>query len=367
MPKKTRISILYNQPVSGTEEQKRQFINEKGVLGDSSQIRRGEKHTMRELIDMSEVGVVEEMDDIKDALNSIGYRTTTVNVDSDVFRMIEYLRTESPDVIFNLVECVENQSIHEMHVAGIYELMKIPYTGAGPMALGLALNKPRVKELLLYHGIRTPLFRVFGLADKVVQGEMSFPMIVKPSSEDASVGIDDRSVVHNLGELRRRVQYIVEEFGQPALVEEYVDGRELNVAILGSLNPIVLPISEIDFSGLTPDMNKIVSYEAKWIQGSVAFQGTKGVCPAQLPARLDTEIRNVAMQCFHLVGCRDYARIDFRLSQQGIPYVLEVNPNPDISEDAGFARSTRKYGLSYPDAIGKIVESALERSRGSAD
>ena len=363
MAKKTRISILYNQPVSGTGEVERQYINEKGVLGDVPQIRRGEKFSMRELIDMSEVGVVEEMDDIKDALNSIGYKTTVFNVDSDVFRMIDYLRAEKPDIIFNLVESVENQSIHEMHIAGLFELMKIPYTGAGPMALGLALNKPRVKELLLYHGIRTPLFKEFRPADKVAQCELSFPMIVKPSREDASVGIDDRSVVCNLNELRRRVRYIIEEFGQPALVEEYVDGRELNVAILGSLDPIVLPISEIDFSGLTPAMHKIVSYEAKWIPGTVAFQGTKGVCPAVLHPRLENEIRTMAMRCFRLIGCRDYARVDFRLSADGTPYVLEINPNPDISEDAGFARSTRTFGLKYPEAIGKIVESALARAR----
>jgi D-alanine-D-alanine ligase len=188
-------------------------------------------------------------------------------------------------------------------------------------------------------------------------------MIVKPSREDASVGIDDRSVVNTPGELRRQVHYVIEEFDQPALAEEYIDGRELNVAILGSVNPLVLPISEIDFSGLTSEMHKIVSYEAKWIPDSVAFKGTQGVCPAPLPPRLEAEIRATALRCFHLVGCRDYARVDFRLSPAGVPYVLEVNPNPDISDDAGFARSTRTYGLSYSEAIGKIVESVLERTR----
>ena len=366
MAKKVRVAILYNQPVSGTRAaaSAQPFVNERGVLGSGLPIRRGEKRTMQEFIDMSEVGVVEEMDDIKEALNSIGYRTTVFNVDSDVVRLIDYLRTERPDVIFNLVECVDNLAIHEMHVAGVYELLKIPYTGAGPFALGLALNKPRVKELLTCHGIRTPRFTTFAPNDKVVPGDLAFPVIVKPAREDASVGIDDRSVVYSAAELKRRVHYIQSEFDQPALVEEYIDGRELNVAILGSHPPVVLPISEIDFSGLTDGMHKIVSYEAKWIQGSVAFEGTRGVCPASLPPALEEELRATALRCVELVGCRDYARVDFRLNSAGVPYVLEVNPNPDISEDAGFARSTRAYGLSYPEAIGRIVESVLERPRG---
>ncbi|HTX98705.1 MAG TPA: ATP-grasp domain-containing protein [Bacteroidota bacterium] len=363
MPRKTRVSILYNQPVTVDEDRARFAITESGTLAKRASSVKKEKMSMREMIDLSEVGVVEEMDDIKDALNSIGYKTTTFNVDGDVYRLIDYLKNEPPDVIFNLVECVENQAIQEMHVAGLYELMKIAYTGAGPLALGLALHKPRVKELLTYHGIRTPGFRVFRAGDKITAPDLPFPMIVKPSSEDASVGIEDSSVVESPAELRRRVQYVIEEYDQPALVEEFIDGRELNVAILGSRRPLVLPISEIDFSGLKENMRKIVTYEAKWMHGTIAYDGTKGVCPAQLPSRLEAEMKAIALRCFHIVGCRDYARVDFRLSKAGVPYVLEVNPNPDISDDAGFARSARTYGFTYPEAIGKIVESTFERIR----
>ncbi len=363
MPRKTRVSILYNQPVTGDEQRERLAITESGTLANRAATQRRDKMSMQEMIDLSEVGVVEEMDDIKDALNSIGYKTTTFNVDGDVYRLFDYLKTEPPDIIFNLVECVENQAIQEMHVAGLYELMKIPYTGAGPLALGLALHKPRVKELLGYHGIRTPGFRVYRAGDKIAAPDIPFPLIVKPSSEDASVGIEDGSVVETVAELRRRVQYIIEEYEQPALVEEFIDGRELNVAILGSRRPTTLPISEIDFSGLKETMRKIVTYEAKWMHGTIAFDGTKGVCPAQLPAKVEAEIKATALRCFNIIGCRDYARVDFRLSKSGLPYVLEVNPNPDISDDAGFARSARAQGYTYPEAIGKIVESTFERIR----
>jgi D-alanine-D-alanine ligase len=133
------------------------------------------------------------------------------------------------------------------------------------------------------------------------------------------------------------------------------------VAIIGNKPPVAMPISEIDFSGLAPGMHKIVSYEAKWMHGTIAYEGTKGVCPAPLPAAIEARVKGLALRCFDLIGCRDYARVDFRLSKDHVPYVLEVNPNPDISDDAGFARSSRAHGLTFTETIGKIVEVALLR------
>jgi D-alanine-D-alanine ligase len=369
MAKKTRIAVLYNEPVIGTEAG-RKYIGENGQLQEGPLPRRapktahGKPLATQAMIDLSEIGVVEEMEDIKSALNSLGYRTSIFNVDSNFFRLIDYLRGERPDLVFNLVESVENESAQEMNIAGVYELMNVPFTGAGPLALGTALNKPRVKEILASHGIRTPRFMVFRVKDRIgMQEGVSFPLIVKPAHEDASVGIDDSSVVYNLADLRKRVRFIHTEYDQPALAEEYIDGRELNVAILGNNPPAALPISEIDFSGLTEGMHKIVSYEAKWIHGTVAYEGTRGVCPAVLPAPLEARIKETALRAYSLIGCRDYARVDFRLTKDGIPYVLEVNPNPDISDDAGFARSARAQGYTFAEIVGKIVESALERSR----
>jgi D-alanine-D-alanine ligase len=369
MSKKLRVSILFNEPaitggnaanpiaVGGPTKNDPDPLLKKSA---SEKARHAPKSAPA--VDLSEVGVVEEMGDIKIALDSLGYKTSIMNVNSDVYRLIDYLRNERPDIIFNLVECVENESLQEMNVAGLYDLLKIPYTGAGPLALGTALNKPRVKEILTYHGIRTPDYQVFRLEDRIVLKEgLTFPLIVKPSHEDGSVGISDLSIVYNANDLRKRVRFIHTEFEQPALVEQYIIGRELNVAVLGSLRPQVLPISEIDFSGLPADMHKIVSYDAKWMHGTAAYEGTRGVCPAKLTARQEGEMKRTALTCFHLIGCRDYARVDFRLTPQGVSYVLEVNPNPDISDDAGFARSARSAGYTFPDAIGKIVESALER------
>jgi D-alanine-D-alanine ligase len=365
MPKRLRIAILYNEPVTGANAA-RKYITENGQLKEGPLPLRETKGALAGKtvpVDLSEVGVMEEMDDIRVALNSLGYKTTVFNVDSDMVRMIDYLREEKPDLVFNIVECVENESIQEMNVAGVFELLKIPYTGAPPLALGIALNKPLVKEILSFHGVKTPRFQVFQPATRiVVDGSIPFPLIVKPSHEDASVGIADASVVYTPNDLRKRIRYIFEEFGQAALVEQYVEGRELNVAIIGNREPIALPISEIDFSGLAPGMQKIVSYEAKWIHGTVAYEGTKGVCPAPLTAQQESRLKEIALKCYRLIGCRDYARVDFRMTKEGVPYVLEVNPNPDISDEAGFARSARAYGLSFPDIVGKIVEYALERA-----
>ncbi len=365
MPKKLRIAILYNEPVAGSEEN-RKYISENGRLHDGPLPRRksanGKAVAAQPSVDLSELGVLEEMQDIKAALDTIGYKASIFNVDSNIGRLIDYLREQKPDLIFNLVECVENESIQEMNVAGLYELMKIPYTGANPMTLGTALNKARVKEILTYHGITTPKFQLVKASEKIaVRDDLRFPLIVKPSREDASVGISDDSIVHTVIDLKKRIRYIHQEFDQAALIEEYIEGREFNVAIVGHKKPIVLPISEIDFSGLTDGMHHIVSYAAKWMHGTVAYEGTKGVCPANISPTLESQFKEIALKCYQLIGCRDYARVDFRLSKENVPYVLEVNPNPDISDDAGFARSARAYGLSFPQVVTKIVESALER------
>jgi len=365
--KKLRVSILYNEPLIGTEAG-RQYVNERGQLKDETLYAGGTPKAARGKesapVDLSEIGVVEEMDDLKEALNSLGYVTTTFNVDSNVARLLNHLRSEKPDLVFNIVECIENESIQEMNVAGLYELLKIPYTGAGPLALGTSLNKPRVKEILLYNGIRTPQFQVFHPGERIqLREDLRFPLIVKPAHEDGSVGIADASVVYSLAELRRRARYVFEHLEQPALVEEFVDGRELNSAIIGNNPPLALPISEIDFSGLTDDMHRIVSYDAKWMHGTVAYLGTNGLCPAKLSPTKEAEVKETALRCFKLFGLRDYARVDFRMTRNGTLYVLEVNPNPDISDEAGFARSARAQGWTFTETVGKIVESALERYR----
>ena len=358
MIKKISVAIVYNEPVTDAEA-KRKFISENGVLQEGGSLAQVQAETM---VDLSEVGVLEEREDIARALGVLGYKASVFNVDEDVCRLVNFLKEEQPDLIFNLCESVGNDATHEMHVAGIYELMGIPYTGSNAFTLGIALNKVLVKEILYCNGLPTPRFQLFKSPVRITLDEsMAYPLIVKPSREDASIGIEPSSIVSNMGELRKRVRYVIEEYDQPALVEEYIDGRELNVAIMGNRKPVVFPISEIDMSTLPKRYPRIITYNAKWMKGTEEYEHTKGVCPALLPPALETQLKEMAMEAYRLLGCRDYARVDFRLSKDHQPYILEVNPNPDISDDAGFARSAGASGYGFEELVGKIVECALER------
>jgi len=359
MKRRPYVVVVYNEPTVMTK-QGRKFISEAGLIQEGGNIA---KNTPEVIVDVSEVGVLQEREDVARALNSLGFRAATFNVDGDLMRLMRFLKEEQPDLVFNLCEGFGSESIHEMHLASMFELMEIPYTGAPPLTLGLALSKVRVKEILAYHGLPTPRFQVCKTATRIaLDDRLDFPLIVKPSREDASIGIDSESVVETHAELRRRVRYVIEQFDQPALVEEYIDGRELNVAIMGNTRPLVLPISEIDMSTLPERYHRIVSYNAKWMKGTEEYAHTRGVCPARISAALESQLKQMALAAYHAIGCRDYARVDFRLSKENKPYILEVNPNPDITDDAGFARSAKAYGLTFEEMIGKIVEYALERS-----
>jgi D-alanine-D-alanine ligase len=247
-------------------------------------------------------------------------------------------------------------------VAGLYELLCIPYTGATPYALALCQRKAATKDMLLANGIRTPRFKVMREGPLLRRHGLHYPVIVKPAREDASAGIDNASVVDTLDQMHQRVQYVWKEFQQPALVEEFVEGRELHAAVLGNYPPKVLPIAEMDFSGLPPHHRSILTYDAKWDPHTEAFQKVDSKCPADLPKKVEARVKEVALAAYRLLGCRDYARIDMRLNRKQQVYVLEVNPNPELAEGDAFMESAAKAGLSFPITLRKIVELALRRT-----
>lgn len=363
MAKKVHIAVVFNEPTVSTSTG-RKFVSEMGKIEAGvtrSQVISG---NLAANVDLSEVGVLEEREHVQEALSKNGYKTSLFNMNSDIKRLIAFIEDKEPDLIFNLCESVGDESTHEMFVAGIYELMGVPYTGAGAFALGMCQNKVRTKQVLSFHKIRVPKFALYKNVGEIIEDEfeLRFPVIVKPSMEDASVGIDNGSVVDNFAALRKRVRFIFQNFDQPALVDEYIEGRELNVAVIGNRRPAVLPISEIDFSGLPAELPKIVTYAAKWMEGTDEYKGTVGVCPAQLSSDIERQAKDIALRAYRIMGCRDYARVDMRLDKNNNLYVIEVNPNPDISDDAGFARSARAYGYSFDEIINKIVEYALERT-----
>jgi D-alanine-D-alanine ligase len=315
-----------------------------------------------ETLDSSITEIKGEIEFIVNSLDEAGFNVKTLVV-YNARRFIAELLDLKTDLIYNFCEMVEMNSQEEVFAAGLYELLRIPYTGSPPMTLGLCLDKAKTKTILSYYGIPTAKFEIFKeKLDGYRKINLNFPLIVKPLCEDASTGIDEKSVVYDIKELEERVGYILDFFKQPALVEEFIDGREINVAILGNNPPVVLPISEIDFSQLPSHLPKIVSYQAKWVPNTDYYEKTIPVCPAPLEPELESKVKEIALACYKIMGCRDYARVDMRIDKNGNPYVLEVNPNPDLARNAGFMRSASVYGLTPSETIVKIAELALERA-----
>jgi D-alanine-D-alanine ligase len=275
---------------------------------------------------------------------------------------IKGLKASPFDMVFNLCEGAFGKSAFEMHIAAILELQGMPFTGSPALTLGLALNKGLTKDILSSRGVTTPEYCILDGPPQRLKRGLKFPLIIKPLMEDSSLGIDQGAVVKTMKELRKRVDYITSSFNQPAIAEEYIDGREFNVSVLGNLpEAVALPPSEIDFLDFPEDAPKICCYESKWIRQSPFYSKTKPVCPADIPEELARELSSTALRAYGIMGCRDYARVDMRVGEDGNVKVLEVNPNPDISEDAGFARAGRVHGLSYPRLIAEIVRLAEKR------
>jgi D-alanine-D-alanine ligase len=217
------------------------------------------------------------------------------------------------------------------------------------------------KAILNSYGLQTP--RCFLITSSNQISEVEFPLIVKPNNEDGSLGVGINAVVFNKKELHDRVERIVDNYEQAALVEEYIDGREFNIAIYDNSEPKALPASEIDFSKMPSGAPHICSYEAKWYEDSVLFIGTPPICPARIDSSLVEKLQQDALKAFRVLGCRDYARVDFRVSDDGTSFLLEVNPNPDISKSAGYARALAAAGIHYKDFWKTIIKKTKRRKQ----
>jgi D-alanine-D-alanine ligase len=310
---------------------------------------------------IAEQGAEREARAVMKALATLGHQPVLVSLGDDITTFALELRHLRPDLVFNLCEAFWGESRKEMHVAALYDLLGLVYTGAAPLSLGLTQDKARTKDLLSRHQLPTPRYCLVKLGEHFPKvKDLVYPLIVKPRWEDASQGISNESVVENQKELAARIDYVHRTYQQGALVEEFIEGREINAAILGNGPHDVLPLSEITFH---PDLARpIVSFEGKWLEQSQQYRMTEPVCPAPLKARNEMLVRDVALRAYKLLECRDYARVDIRL-RDGVPYILEVNANPDISPDAGLARSAGVAGFSYPQMIERILTIACKRRK----
>ncbi len=268
-----------------------------------------------------------------------------------------------PDVVVNLCESVSGDSRGEMAASAVLELLKIPFTGSGPLALGLALHKDKAKELLLARGVPTPAFAVVSSPAELSRVQLPFPLIVNPVREDASAGVTFDSVVHDAAALRDAVELVLRTFHQPALVERFIAGREVYVSLLGNTPRVVLPLSEIHFGKAFEGRPRIVSYRAKWETASPECQDSPSG-PCSLPAAVEAKVVGAALAAFEALGCRDYGRVDLRLSVDGEPYVIDINPNCDLHPQAGYARAAAAAGMDYAALGSRLVDVALERTHG---
>ena len=302
---------------------------------------------------------------IEEALRARGDETVRVPVDKEVEPLVAALREEKPDLVINLAESFDGKSALESNVAALLNLLGLRYTGSSPAGLIVAGDKTLTKKVLSFHGIKTPQFATVYRGSVDWAGNLHFPVIIKPPQEDASLGITSKSVVRDVKGLLETIERMQKEFDQPALVEEFVDGREFYVGVIGNANVQALPVIELDFSGFPADRPRIASWEAKWGddgEGSGAeFAGTKSIFPENLAPELVAKMQQAAVDSFDALRLRDYARIDLRVTDAGEVYVIEVNPNCYLERESEFSRAAAKSGLEYPALIERIIQLATAR------
>jgi D-alanine-D-alanine ligase len=302
----------------------------------------------------SEAETVETAQCVAAALQGRGWTCELLGLDRDLMPLLDRLARRRPRVVFNLFEGFADAGESEAVVAGLLEYLGIPHTGSPAATLAWCRDKLRAKLLLLGAGLATPPFLA---VDRLPcpAWPYAWPAIVKPALQDASVGIDHSSVVSTPEALEKKAADLLRRYGPPVLVEQFITGREINVAIVADPQPEVLPLSEILFQ---PRAGKwpLVSYEAKWKPGSEDDLATRPQVPAQVAPELASQLAAAAIRAFRLFGCRQYARCDFRVDDSGVPFLLEVNPNPDLHPAAGFANSLRAAGRSYEQFLSRLVE-----------
>lgn len=312
---------------------------------------------------VSEDSVARVAEVVCETLVKAGVEATIIPLQRSMFTFLRRLKELNVEVVVNLCEGFFGNPQWEANVAAVMEMLHIPFTGNGSRTLALCQDKHQAKAILSSFNLPVAASQLITSAEEMV--DLKFPVIVKPNSEDASIGVHPESVVHDQASLAARVEKIVKTYNQPAIVEEYIDGREFNVAVLEDGEPRALPVSEIDFSKMPEGYPHICSYEAKWYPDHILYKSTPPVCPAPIKKDLSHKLQDLAVSAFKAMGCRDYARVDFRMNQQGEVFILEVNPNPDISLDAGYARALKAAGIDYADFWKLLIANARKRKEGN--
>ena len=305
--------------------------------------------------------------DVLRTLRSAGHDVRMLGLEDELKPIRDAIEEWKPNVAFNLLEQFHGETAYDQNVASYLQLLRIPYTGCNPRGLMLARGKDLSKKLLAYHRIPVPHFAVFPLQRKIKRpSRLGFPLIVKSLTEDSSSGIAQASVVHTDEKLAERVTFIHERIGTAAIAEQYIEGRELYVGVVGNNRIRTLPIWELEFGDMAEGASRIATEKVKF---DVEYQERRGILQGlaeNIAPELATRIHKIARRICHTLELDGYARIDFRLAADGTPYFLEANPNPDIAEVEVFADSAKHDGLKYKDLLNRSLTLGMNRERASA-
>ena len=299
-------------------------------------------------------------DEVADALTKLGHEIIMHELDGTMKSLLGLARVDC-DLVFNLAESFADDDTADYKIAAFLDLLGKNYTGSGASGLMLAQDKAVAKKIFAFHGIHTPVFAKCFRGRLDFSHDLQFPVIVKPAREDGSIGIEFSAVVTSIRELMQQMDWLHANFDSPVLIEEYIDGREMYVAVLGNDNPEALPVVELDLSKLPDGTPRIAAAEVKWGKGTKAYRDTKSTVATDLPEETVLALQQTAIAAYQALELRDYARVDMRLQPDGRVQVIEVNPNPWLSTRAEFTMAARKSGRTYTRLIEEIVELATAR------
>jgi D-alanine-D-alanine ligase len=298
--------------------------------------------------------------DVSQALRSLGHDVQFLGVSDDLTPIRQHIEGWRPDVVFNLLMEFQDIAVYQSYIASYLELLRVPQAGCNARGMILARDKALAKKILRYHRIPTPPFRVFRRGQRVGSPALRFPQIVKSVDEEASFGISQSSIVSELDALRQRVAFVHQKIGRDAIAEDYIAGRELTVGVLGNDRLRTFPVWELFFEQLPDGSEPIATSRVKWDPRYQKKVGIRNGAAAELPAGVEGRLSHLAKRVYRALDLSGYARIDFRLDEDGAPFVLEANPNPDLRDDEDLAASAAAAGLAYPQLVQRIVNLGLK-------
>jgi D-alanine-D-alanine ligase len=326
------------------------------LVDEAEESSSGDKAPVTRTLDKKEVE-----EEVAEALVKLGHEAVMHELDGSQKSLFALARTDC-DLVFNLVESFGDDDTADFKIAAFLELIGKKYTGAGTNGLLLAQDKAVAKKIFAFHGIHTPTFAKCYRGRLDFSHDLQFPVIVKPAREDGSIGIEFSAVVNSIRELMERMDWLHANFDSPVLIEEYIEGREMYVGVLGNDNAAALPVVELDLSKLPEGTPRIAAAEVKWGKGTKAYRDTKSAIATDLSEETVQLLQQTAVAAYQALELRDYGRVDMRLQSDGRVHVIEVNPNPWLSSRAEFAMAARKSGRTYTQLVGELIELAVARA-----